>query len=307
MQKLVLNILCVLVLLFTTSEEEVYAQNGFENSPFYKHLVTVGGSIGPAHYIGDLSPNPTFRFLRPSLQLYGKKTFFPYDFSFKLNYNYSFLTGADKFSRDSIQKIRNLDFSSSVHEFSLSMQVGLVKFNRNNKLYSLYFSLGIGYFFFNPYTTFEGSKVYLRDLGTEGQFSYLPTKLDPYSRIGNSYPFGIGIQSNKKSLKSWHLEFVYRFTNTGYLDDVFSKYAGFESFQPNGTLYDSKLASEVQNKSENIDFGSRGASRGNGKPDHYFTINFGMDIQLWRYVYKYRTKYKRIRINQKLSADDDAW
>ena len=296
-------LLC-LVILTTT---RLNAQNGFENSPLYKHIVTVGGSVGPAHYIGDLSPKLNLSFLRPSVQVYAKKTLFAYDISFKMNYNYSFLTAADKYSRDSIQLKRNLDFSTSVHEVSLSMQAGLIKFRRYNKVYSLYMSLGMGYFFFNPYSFEEGSKVYLRNLGTEGQFSYLPVKANPYSLQGISFPFGLGIQSNKKSVKTWHLEFIYRFTKTGYLDDVFSEYAGFESFQSTSNSYNSVLASKMQNRSEQIDFGIRGSSRGNGKADHYFTVNFGIDLQLWRYVYKFRTKYNRIKINQKVSVEDDLW
>jgi hypothetical protein len=67
----------------------LHAQNEFENSPLYKHIVTVGGSVGPSNYIGDINPRFNFRFLRPSVQVYAKKTLFPYDFSFKLNYNYS--------------------------------------------------------------------------------------------------------------------------------------------------------------------------------------------------------------------------
>ena len=283
----------------------LHAQNEFENSPLYKHIVTVGGSVGPSNYIGDINPRFNFRFLRPSVQVYAKKTLFPYDFSFKLNYNYSFLTAADKFSSDTMQLKRNLDFSTGVHEFSFSMQAGLVKLRRYNRVYTLYMSMGVGLFFFNPYTYDEGSKVYLRNLGTEGQFSYLPRKNDPYSLLGMSFPVGLGIQSNKRSLKTWHLELVYRFTNTGYLDDIYSKYAGFESFQTVSNSYNSVLASKMQNRSKDIDFGIRGSSRGNGRPDHFFTINFGMDLQLWRYVYKYRTKYNRIRINQKISAEDE--
>jgi hypothetical protein len=116
---------------------------------------------------------------------------------------------------------------------------------------------------------------------------------------------GLGIQSNKKSLKTWHLEFIYRLTNTGYLDDVFSTYAGFESFQTSGDSYKSVLAAKMQNRSEVIDFGSKGSPRGDRKNDHYFTVNFGMDIQLWRYIYKFRTKYNRIKINKMISPDDE--
>ena len=307
MQKIALKNIVLMFSFVVFTKHSLYAQSSFENSPFYKHLVTVGGSIGTAHYLGDLSPKINFRFIRPSLQVYAKKTFFPYDLSLKFNYNLSFLNAADKFSRDSMQRVRNLDFSSTVHEFSLSMQAGIVKFRRSNYTYTLYMSLGIGSFIFNPYTFDDQKKVYLRNLGTEGQFSYLPNKPAPYSLWGQSYPLGIGIQSNKKSLKTWHLEFIYRFTNTGYLDDVFSTYAGFESFQTSGDAYNSVLASKLQNRSEFIYFGSKGTSRGNGKSDHFFTLNFGMDIQLWRYIYKYRTKYKRIRINQKISPDDEVF
>ncbi len=291
------------LVVFTTGN--TYAQNGFENSPFYKNIITLGGSVGTAHYLGDLSPKVNFRYFRPSLNVYAKKTFFPYDFSLKFNYHFSFLSAADKYAKDSMQEVRNLDFKTTIHEFSLSMQTGIFKFRRYENTYAVYMSLGIGAFLFNPYTNFENKKIYLRDLGTEGQFSYLPNKPAPYSLLAQSYPMGIGIQSNKRSVKTWHLEFIYRFTNTGYLDDVFSTYAGFESFQPSGDAYNSVLASKLQNRSEYINFGTRGTLRGNGKPDHFFSINFGMDIQLWRYVYKYRTKYKRIKINQKISPDDE--
>jgi hypothetical protein len=306
MQKLALQINLFLSLIIVINND-LYSQNRYMNSPFYKNIMTIGGNIGPVHYLGDLSPKPTLRFLRPALNAYVKKTFFPYDFTLKLNYNFSFLTASDKSSRDSIQRIRNLSFSSIIHEFSISMQTSVISFKRKNYTYSLYASFGIGAFAFNPFTYDGTNKVYLRNLGTEGQFSYLPNKQKPYSLRGISFPIGIGIQSNKKSVKTWFLELNYRFTNTGYIDDVFSKYAGFESFQPSGESYNSILASKLQNRSKNIDFGIRGTTRGNEKSDHFFTITYGLDIQLWRYVYKYRTKYNRFKINPKISLDTDVW
>jgi hypothetical protein len=304
MQRVKYRIIAFILFVLQTNNY-LFSQSRYENSPFYKNIFTVGGSVGTAHYIGDLSPKVNFRFFKPSANLYLKKTFFPHDFTVKLNYNFSFLSAADKYSKDVMQQKRNLDFSTSVHELSLSIQTGLYKFKTYKRAYSIYMSAGIGTFMFNPYT-FDGlQKVYLRDLGTEGQFSYLPVKAAPYSLQGISFPLGIGIQSNKKSVKTWHLEFIYRVTNTGYLDDVYSRYAGFESFQPSGSLYNSTLAAKLQNRSKSIDFGSRGTSRGNGKMDHFFTINLGMDIQLWKYVYKYRVKYYKFRINPKVSPDDD--
>lgn len=76
MQKIALKNIILMFSFVLLAEDRLNAQSSFENSPFYKHFLTVGGSIGTAHYLGDLSPKINFRFIRPSLQVYAKKHFF---------------------------------------------------------------------------------------------------------------------------------------------------------------------------------------------------------------------------------------
>ena len=140
-----------------------------------------------------------------------------------------------------------------------------------------YLGIGVGAFYFNPFAYYDGSIVYLQPLGTEGQ--NLPGG-KRYSLVAVSIPVTVGLKYNITRKINIFAEASYRFTTTGYLDDVNGKYAGANDFQP-GTL-----AYYFQDRSYTYGtpIGIAGRQRGNGKNDAFMTIQAGISINLLDYT-----------------------
>lgn len=111
-------------------------------------------------------------------------------------------------------------------EFQAIAEINLKKYMHDEargskERWAPYIGGGLGFFWFNPYTKLNGQKVYLKPLGTEGQF------------IGYKKPYGnfqfdlialVGIKYNVTEKFSIALEGWYHQTFTDYLDDVSGNY-----------------------------------------------------------------------------------
>jgi hypothetical protein len=288
----------IVFLLLISAGQELMAQvsYSYEESPFYRNVINIGMHTGVSQYFGELNQRFRFSRLHPELGFYARKKVKNQDISFKAELRMTKVSGDDKKSKDSLERVRNLDFKSMVYEGSLEMNLGLLQLQFPSTDLNAYLSLGVGLFAFNPYTQYEGKKVKLRPLGTEGQYSYLPNKPLPYKGLAFSVPVGIGVRSSITKIYKVFAEAKYHFTNTGYLDDVHGYYAGYESFQPVSNTYDAALAAILQDRSRDIGFGLKGTPRGNGSTDAFFTFNFGVEVQIWQYVDKYRLRYQKRRV-----------
>lgn len=72
-------------------------------------------------------------------------------------------------------------------------------------------TLGVGIFTFDPYTYYDGTKVFLRPLGTEGQTGgYLGRK--EYNTMAICIPFGVGIKYSITEKVNLTFEVSQRFT-----------------------------------------------------------------------------------------------
>jgi len=83
--------------------------------------------------------------------------------------------------------------------------------------------LGVGIFHFNPYT-YDNTvgKVYLHDIGTEGQYLEGGGYPKPYSRTQLNIPLGLGLRYELSETVTLGVELNYRFLFTDYLDDISS-------------------------------------------------------------------------------------
>jgi hypothetical protein len=121
---------------------------------------------------------------------------------------------------------RNLNFETHIVEFQAMAEVNLKKYIHNEakgskERWAPYFAGGLGFFWFNPYTRLNGSKVKLKPLGTEGQ--YIGYK-KPYSNFQFDLIALFGIKYNVTEKFSIAIEGVYHQTFTDYLDDVSGSY-----------------------------------------------------------------------------------
>lgn len=121
---------------------------------------------------------------------------------------------------------RNLNFETHLVEFQAMAEINLKKYihtdaQGSKDRWAPYIAGGLGFFWFNPYTKVNGSKVKLKPLGTEGQnIGYKK----PYSNFQFDLIALVGVKYNITERFSIALEGVYHQTFTDYLDDVSGSY-----------------------------------------------------------------------------------
>lgn len=186
-----------------------------------------GFSAGASHYFGDLNPNP--RFNRPNLALgaFFRKQFNNY-VALRVAAHYAFLGYADKYNtQNEFMYRRNLSFNTNIWELTLQGDFNFFKFVPGSEYFRFtpYITFGVGAFNYDPYAYYQGQKVYLRPLGTEGQGSSVYPTRKPYSSMAACFPLGLGVKYNLNRAMNLGFEVVYRFTTTDYIDDVSTTYA----------------------------------------------------------------------------------
>jgi hypothetical protein len=142
--------------------------------------------------------------------------------SAKLAADWVRIGGADNLSTNRARAGRNLSFRDDIFDMELTAQVFFIDVPdlghtyRYRNDFRMYAFVGVGGFYYNPKTLYNGSWVALRPLETEGK---------KYSSMGLSIPAGLGLYFtiDKKHRIGW--EFNWRTTFTDYLDDVSTTYA----------------------------------------------------------------------------------
>lgn len=129
----------------------------------------------------------------------------------------------DKDSKSPFNRARNLNFKTGLQELELSTQYNI--FSLNDQWWTPYVFAGIGIFHYNPYTTYNGSKVYLQPLSTEGEGVVSGVK--PYKLTQFAIPFGFGGEYALTEDIRIGLEFGFRKTFTDYIDDASGSYVDY--------------------------------------------------------------------------------
>ncbi len=239
----------------------------------YIHEGEFGFSAGLGQYFGDINPNSVVKHTKFAASAFYLKQLNNY-ISLKAGAHYSFLGYSDKYSTNLHDHTRNLSFNSDVWEVSLSGNFNFFKFYPQLEEYRFtpYLSLGVGAINYNPYTYYGDQKVYLRQYKTEGQDVQ-------YSSFAFVVPIGFGVKYNISNHVNIFSEIIYRFTSTGYLDDVNGTYAGADAFK------DAPIAKNLQDRSYIYGdaVGKKGYQRGNGKNDSYATFEIGLSFNLEGY------------------------
>ncbi|MBS1566541.1 MAG: outer membrane beta-barrel protein, partial [Bacteroidetes bacterium] len=128
---------------------------------------------------------------------------------------------ADDKKGTAAMQARNLNFKTSLFDWELAAQYNI--FSLNQKWWTPYVFAGISVFHYNPYTkTNSGDKVYLRNMGTEGE-GFVPG-VNTYTTTQASIPLGIGFDYALNEDLRVGLEFTYHKTFTDYIDDVSGTY-----------------------------------------------------------------------------------
>ncbi len=254
----------ILILIILSTALVSNAQRGWE----------VGGWLGTSHYFGDLNPN----FELNSLGAAGGG-FMRYNFNnrlaFKLGLNYLNISGSDKFSDNTFQKIRNLSFRSNVLDGVGQFEFNFLPYNHGSvkEFYTPYVFAGLNVFHFNPQANYDsnGDGNYdtwadLNPLGTEGQF-----KGEEYYLTQGGLVYGLGVKISFNFEWSLELEFSSRYLYTDFLDDVSGKYPEFDNL---AALHGS-LAVELSDRSGEVSpnaVGIPGHQRGNAEDKDFYAM-----------------------------------
>ena len=193
-----------------------------------------GLSAGAAHYFGDL--NTTAQVNRPKIAFgaFFRKQFGNY-IALRVGAHFAQLGYSDIYNtKNEYQTRRNLSFNTNIWELAVQGDFNFFKFVPGDPYHRFtpYVTLGIGAFSYDPYAYYQGQKVFLRPLGTEGQGSAAYPERKPYGTMAFCFPFGVGLKYNWNDRMNIGFEIVHRFTNTDYLDDVSMTYVGGDKFPP---------------------------------------------------------------------------
>ncbi|MCX6296709.1 MAG: DUF6089 family protein [Bacteroidetes bacterium] len=198
---------------------------------YSQYLWDFGAHAGASNYLGEMGGKANTRRdfiadMKLSKTQFAVGGFARYKFnpivSAKLGLDWNRIAGADYLSTNPGRAGRNLSFRDDIIDLELTGQFFFVdvpdlgRTYRYRNDFRMYAFVGVGAFYYNPKTYYNGSWVALRPLQTEGK---------KYSAVSASIPLGIGMYFtiDKKHRIGW--EFNWRTTFTDYLDDVSTVYA----------------------------------------------------------------------------------
>lgn len=230
------------------------------------HEGEFGISAGAAHYFGDLNTNVKLNRPKVAMGAFFRKQFGNY-IALRVSGHYAQLGYSDVYNtNNAFEKRRNLSFNTNIWELALQGDFNFLRFEPGTLDYSFtpYVTFGVGAFSYDPYAYYQGQKVYLRPLGTEGQgYAAYPDR-KPYSSMALCVPFGVGVKYNVNEKVNIGFEVVYRFTTTDYIDDVSTTYVDPSIFPklPDGTA---SLAEILNDRSNETGTGKIGFVNGSGR------------------------------------------
>ena len=196
-----------------------------------KYNLGFGVRAGVANYLGDIGGGDLARPFVFNLELkdtrwgfgaFVRYRFSPY-FAHQFGFNYARVQGADSESDNRARQGRNLSFSNDLlvldYKFeyypSQLAMADVGKRGRYRTDFKTYIFAGIGGIYHNPKADYQGQKVKLRPLMTEGK---------KYSPVALSIPVGAGVYFTYRKQHRFGFELSWNYTFTDYIDDVSGVY-----------------------------------------------------------------------------------
>jgi hypothetical protein len=246
-------------------DHDVIASFGTGTSTYFGEFKNPGDNIDakPSFDIG-VQINPAYKFLQNRLNVRSELTWFR-------------LQGNDATANDDRVE-RNLSFFSNNVELNAVGMLNL--FRQDMKFYkrtffNIYGLTGVGLLYMNPKTEYQGQKIALQPLQTEGI---------KYSRFQFVIPYGVGIKFRAGVLYNIAIEGAWRKTFTDYLDDASS-----ERYPKAGELTDPlQIALSDRRRERDPNYPIRDGLGKRGDPTHldsYMLVNIKLEyylpIDLW--------------------------
>jgi hypothetical protein len=240
------------VMLMFVSITIINAQ-GYKNTQWKKNRGKLIFGTGASNFLGELGGanrvgsnavsirDFDFASIRPNLHL-GYRYQIHSNFALKANFNYAFIGGNDKLTKEEFRNNRNLNFRTAIYELSGQLEY-FFNVGKKGRRYSYkgfrggrglslqpYVFVGFGGFYFNPKGKYNGPDESFKDgewhalhpLSTEGQ-GILPTR-EKYSLFQIVIPYGVGVRFPISRNWEMGIEYGIRMTFTDYIDDVSKTY-----------------------------------------------------------------------------------
>ena len=273
------KIILLLILAFVLNSKAHAQMEQYE----YVQEGEFGITAGLAHYFGDLNNRAAINRPKIALGVFFRKQFGNYT-SLRISGHYAQLGYSDKYSNNEYQQRRNLSFNTNIFEIAARGDFNFFKFipTDPNHSFTPYATIGVGFFTYDPYAFYNGEKVYLRPLNTEGQTFYQGRKA--YGTMAICFPVGFGVKYAVSDKINISFEIAHRFTTTDYIDDVSTTYIGIDKFpSPAGGK---SLAAVMQDRSfeTGAPIGVEGRQRGFSKQkDQYAIAEIGISFNITSY------------------------
>jgi hypothetical protein len=244
-----------------------------------------GMFVGGSQYFGDLNPSLGFKTVNVAAGVFFKQHINPY-IAVKGSVLGTKVAYSDHLSTNAFQRLRNLDFQSYIIEASVVGEFNFVWFEtgKPGRRSTPYLLLGVGAFYYDPFTYYNGNKYRLKPIGTEGQNNN-NFKDRRYNNFSFSIPVGVGYKYWIKPGMNVGIELSNRFTFTDYLDDVSKTYIGDHYFPSNPLNPTSSNALQDRSKLPNDQrLGTAGKQRGDRISfDQFFIAQISLSFQLKTY------------------------
>lgn len=246
-----------------------------------------GIGLGAGHYFGDLNTRAWLNRPKPAATIFFRKNFGNY-IAGRISATYARLGYSDVYNtHNEYMYRRNLSFNSNVWELALQGDFNFFRFmpGEPGNEFTPYITLGVGVFSYDPYTYLRGEKVFLRELGTEGQGNAAYPDRKQYGPMALSIPIGAGVKFAINDRFNIGFEILHRLTSTDYLDDVSTTYVDPSIFTPNadGSPSNAQLLSD-RSYERGEPIGIPGRQRGNSKQkDQFVTAMIHLTFNLQSY------------------------
>jgi len=260
---------------------------GFARAQTFYSGYEWGVSLGGSQYFGDLNDDYGFRYVRPAGGIFGRYHMNPY-IGIRGSLSATRVGYADKFSSNPYNKKRNLDFRSDILEAAVMAEFNFFRFSTGElgSRFTPYLTGGVGAFYYNPYSIYNGRRYNLRTIGTEGQRAGYDDR--KYSSFSVCFPIGVGVKYWVRPGMNLGFEIADRLTLTDYLDDVSTTYVGADKF-PNDDPLNPNPGYYLQDRSigdgSGDPLGRTGKQRGNSTTRDqylYFVINFSIQLKVYK-------------------------
>jgi hypothetical protein len=224
----------------------------------------IGAMMGVSNYWGDLAPYPVLTETHPAFGGFARVNMSS-SFAFTFNLIRATISGDDNNFED--QKIRNLNFTSPLTEFSSIVEFNFMKFgvDVNEKRQTPYVYIGLSLTQYDPSATYGNVTTQLRNVRTEEV---------QYGLFAVTVPMGFGYkwQFDNHIALNWNIGF--RRSYSDYLDDVSTVYP--DNFDNIRTRKGANLATVTDPSARNnlgIPISEKGYRRGNADFTDWYVIS----------------------------------